>query len=149
MAFEDRVGVFETYDRARTGPKMDENEWERIATREYKEDNNNMDEWINEIEKPKKTGFQKFKDFITSKPSKESNYDKSIYKVRYEYLERHSSANSRTFCKNMMQRTANGVVYRLEDIDKASRDGVNKTFGHNGQAYDLFKYKSYSLLSVT
>lgn len=32
MAFEDRVGVFETYDRARTGPKMDENEWDRKLT---------------------------------------------------------------------------------------------------------------------
>lgn len=30
----------------------------------------------------------------------------------------------------MMKRTRNGVVYRLEDIDKASRAGVNKSFGH-------------------
>ena len=41
----------------------------------------------------------------------------------------------------MMNRTRNGVVYRLEDIDKATRDGVNQSFGHNGAAYDLFKYK--------
>lgn len=41
----------------------------------------------------------------------------------------------------MMSRTANGVVYRLEDIDKASRAGVNKQFGHKGQSYDLFKFK--------
>jgi hypothetical protein len=41
----------------------------------------------------------------------------------------------------MMQRTASGVVYRLEDIDKASRAGVNKELGHKGQAYDLFKFK--------
>ena len=40
-----------------------------------------------------------------------------------------------------MSRTRNGVVYRLEDIDKASRAGINKSFGHKGQAYDLFKYK--------
>jgi hypothetical protein len=40
-----------------------------------------------------------------------------------------------------MSRTSNGVVYRLEDIDKASRDGVNQSFGHKGQAYDLFKFK--------
>ena len=34
-----------------------------------------------------------------------------------------------------------GEVYRLEDIDAASRDGVNSNFGHQGQPYDLFKYK--------
>jgi hypothetical protein len=41
----------------------------------------------------------------------------------------------------MMQRTSKGVVYRLEDIDKASNAGVNKSFGHKGNSYDLFKYK--------
>jgi hypothetical protein len=40
-----------------------------------------------------------------------------------------------------MSRSKSGVVYRLEDIDKASREGVNKSFGHKGQPYDLFKYK--------
>ena len=32
-------------------------------------------------------------------------------------------------------------VYRLEDIDQASRDGVNRTFGHKQNPYDLFKFK--------
>lgn len=41
----------------------------------------------------------------------------------------------------MMKRTANGVVYRKEDIDQASFQGVNIEFGHNGQNYSLFKYK--------
>ena len=41
----------------------------------------------------------------------------------------------------MMSRTNSGVVYRLEDIDKASRAGVNKELGHLGQSYDLFKFK--------
>ena len=40
-----------------------------------------------------------------------------------------------------MARTAAGTVYRLEDIDQASRLGVNQSFGHKGQPYDLFKYK--------
>ena len=40
----------------------------------------------------------------------------------------------------MMSRSGRGIVYRLEDIDKASRAGV-KIFGHKGKAYDLFKYK--------
>jgi hypothetical protein len=48
---------------------------------------------------------------------------------------------SRTFCKNMMSAATSGTVYRLEDIDKASRDGVNSNLGHKGQPYDLFKFK--------
>ena len=41
----------------------------------------------------------------------------------------------------MMSRTGKGVVYRKEDIDQASFSGVNKSFGHKGQNYSLFKYK--------
>ena len=39
-----------------------------------------------------------------------------------------------------MARTENGVVYRKEDIDQASFQGVNKTFGHNGNNYSLWLY---------
>lgn len=41
----------------------------------------------------------------------------------------------------MMSRTAKGVVYRKEDIDQASFQGVNKEFGHKGQNYSLFRFK--------
>ena len=41
----------------------------------------------------------------------------------------------------MMARTANGVVYRKEDIDQASFQGINRSFGHQGQPFSLFKYK--------
>ena len=41
----------------------------------------------------------------------------------------------------MMNRSGRNVVYRIEDIDKASNAGVNKKFGHKGKAYDLFRYK--------
>ena len=40
-----------------------------------------------------------------------------------------------------MARSNQGIVYRIEDIDKASREGVNKQLGHKGRAYDLFKFK--------
>ena len=116
-------------------------EWELVDKRDVLEENESIEEWASKSIKEKLSGMQKLADFITSKPSKESYLDKSIYKVRYEYTEKHSSANSRDFCKKMMSRTSKGVVYRLEDIDKASRSGVNKTLGHNKQAYDLFKFK--------
>ena len=42
----------------------------------------------------------------------------------------------------MMDLSRQGVVYRIEDIDKASRAGVNGQFAKSGQtSYDLFKYK--------
>ena len=115
--------------------------WELIDEREYNEENTDLDAWIQQNEQNSKSTLQKFADVIKSFPSRSSNLDKSVYKVRYRYAERHSSDNSREFCKDMMRRTASGVVYRLEDIDKASRAGINQSFGHKGQPYDLFKYK--------
>ena len=40
-----------------------------------------------------------------------------------------------------MRLSNGGCVYRIEDIDKASAAGVNRSFGHKGQAYDLFRFK--------
>jgi hypothetical protein len=116
-------------------------EWERVTEREVKADNISTEEWVNNALNPKKSVLAKLASIIKSEPSRESNLDKSVYKVRYEYSERYSKPNSRDFCVKMMSRTASGVVFRLEDIDKASRAGVNKELGHKGQAYDLFRFK--------
>ena len=116
-------------------------EWELVDKREYSEENEDVELWANKLIKPKKTGLQKLADFIKSKPSQSSFLDKSFYKIRYEYSEKYSSGNSRKFCKEMMGRTARGVVYRKEDIDQASFQGINNEFGHKGQNYSLFKYK--------
>lgn len=118
-----------------------DDEWELVDAREYKEENESVEDWANRLIKPKKDLYTKLAEVITSKPSRESNLDKSVYKVRYQYAERYNKPNSRSFCKQMMLRTNNGVVYRLEDIDKASRSGVNKQLGHKGQPYDLFRFK--------
>ena len=78
-------------------------------------------------------------DVVKSKPSNESRLDNGVYKVRYSY--EGNKDPQREFCKAMMSRTAKGVVYRLEDIDKASVEGVNGSFAHSGGSYDLFKWK--------
>ena len=116
-------------------------EWERVTEREVKADNISTEEWVNNALNPKKSVLAKLASVIKSESSRESILDKSVYKVRYEYSERYSKPNSRDFCVKMMTRTNNGVVYRLEDIDKASRAGVNKELGHKRQPYDLFKFK--------
>ena len=116
------------------GETMDE--YELIGKREYKEENEDLETWTKKV-----IDGNIELESIKSKPSGDSYLDKSVYKVRYAYEEKYTSGNSRKFCKQMMTRTRNGVVYRLEDIDKASRGGVNKSHGHKGQPYDLFKYK--------
>ena len=122
------------------GEEIDE-EWELVDTREYSEENENIEDWAKSKIKEKLSIIQKLANVVTSKPNGFSYLDKSFYKVRYKYSEKYSSKNSRDFCKTMMKRTAKGVVYRLEDIDQASAKGVNEKFGHKKQAYDLFKYK--------
>jgi len=114
-------------------------EWELVDKREFDEGNSEIKEWaksnITAKEETKLGGF------IKSKPSEASYLDENLYKVRYEYAEKYSSSNSRSFCVNMMARTASGVVYRKEDIDMASFTGVNNEFGHNGENYSLFRFK--------
>ena len=111
-------------------------EYELIGKREHKEENEDLETWTKKVI----DGMVELES-VKSKPSDESYLDKSVYKVRYAYEEKYTSGNSRKFCKDMMARTRNGVVYRLEDIDKASREGLNKSHGHKGQPYDIFKYK--------
>ena len=122
------------------GESIDD-EWELVDVREYDENNVSIEDWAKDKIKEKLSKIQKFADFIKSKPNGKSSLDKSFYKVRYTYQEKYSSGNSRKFCKNMMGRTAKGVVYRKEDISQASFQGVNKSFGHKGQNYSLFQYK--------
>ena len=114
-------------------------EWELVDKREFNNDNDSIENWANGLIKVK-AGVN-LKEFITSYPSKASYLDKDIYKVRYEYSEKYKSTGSRQFCVNMMARTTNGVVYRKEDVDMASFQGVNNEFGHEGQNYSLFEFK--------
>jgi hypothetical protein len=117
-------------------------EWELVDKREVSETNETIEEWANKLIKPKANLLKKiFSGIIKSNPNAKSTLDKDIYKVRYEYAEKYSSGKSRQFCKDMMQRTSSGVVYRKEDIDQAGFRGVNNEHGHNGNNYSLFKYK--------
>ncbi len=120
------------------GEQIDD-EWEVVDEREQGSDET-YEDWAKRlIEENKKFA----KDQIDSKPSGFSYLDKSFYKIRFKYAigSRKSSSSTRTFCKNMMRRTKQKIVYRIEDIDKASREGVNRQLGHKGRPYDLFRFK--------
>ena len=130
------------------GEQIDEEIWEIVDEQDEGliED---YEEWAKSLIKEDKK--EKFADQIDAKPDGFSYLDKSFYKVRFKYYKKSKrtrtpsgkpmSRKSRTFCKNMMTKAGQGVVYRIEDIDKASREGVNKQLGHKGKPYDLFKYK--------
>ena len=122
------------------GEKIDGDEWEIVDERDEGSDEN-YDDWANRWIKQKE---EFAKNYVDSKPSGFSYLDKSFYKIRFKYFKKSSKSQkgkSRPFCISMMSRTNMGIVYRIEDIDKASRDGVNKQLGHKKRPYDLFKFK--------
>ena len=131
-------GVFDSLK----GEEIDLQKWEIVDEQEEGliED---YEDWADAL--IEKLDKEKFADAIESTPDVFSVLDKSFYKVRFKYFKKSTRKNktgtSRTFCENMMRESQKGTVYRIEDIDFASRDGVNKEFGHNGKKYDLFRYK--------
>ena len=75
---------------------------------------------------------------VSSTPSKKSEQDTSILKIRYKYTTGRSTAGkSRDFCDKML--SAN-KVYRKEDLDKQSSD--NSQFAPKGEStYNIWLYK--------
>ena len=146
LSDEDGKNILEQLD----GETMSD-EWEIVDEREYDSENQDKDDRANMLIEEKKSTLSKIKNFIGLKdeiyaaPNGFSILDKSFYKVRYKYFKKSSkrlkTGSSREFCKNMMRLAGKKVVYRLEDIDRASRDGINKQLGHKGKSYDLFKFK--------
>ena len=122
------------------GEQVDEEIWE-IVDEQDEGAIEDYEDWAKQLIKENKK--DKFADEIISKENRPSQLDKSYYRVRFKYIKksRKPSKSTREFCKNMMRLASAGFVYRLEDIDKASREGVNRQLGHKGQPYDLFRFK--------
>jgi len=124
------------------GEQINTDEWEVVDEREQGT-GDSYEEWADRL-------IQKREDFavneIKSNEDKFSYLDKSYYRVRFKYAvgsrkPKKTGNKSRPFCENMMRLSRGGFVYRIEDIDIASRDGVNRQLGHKGRPYDLFKFK--------
>jgi len=139
-------------------------EWAITDVRDVDEENISNDEWVNASIVNKETTLEKIKKLVgladeiksKKKGSSYSDLDSKNYKIRYQYYKkssaksiqkdadgkRKSTYKTRKFCEKMMQLSKSGVVYTIEDIDKASRAGVNGDFSPKGKkTYDLFKYK--------
>jgi len=139
-------------------------EWVITDVRDVDEENVSDEEWVDASIVNKETTLSKIKKLVgladeiksKKKGSSYSDLDSNNYKIRYQYYKkssaksiqkdadgkRKSTYKTRKFCENMMRLSKSGVVYTIEDIDKASRTGVNGDFAPKGKkTYDLFKYK--------
>ena len=114
--------------------------------------------WANSLIEEDKSTLTKIKDFIGLKGASEDNVGSvrdgsafsyldsknGLYKIRYKYAigSRKPSSGSRDFCEQMMALSNQGLVWRIEDIDKASWfESVNVEFRHKKKPYDIFKFK--------
>lgn len=72
-----------------------------------------------------------------------SEQDTKLWKIRYAYnvgTSKTPEGKSRSFCNRMMSLSRSGKVFRKEDIEKMSADGVNGQFAHSGGKYDIFLF---------
>lgn len=145
------------------GEKISE-DWVVTDVREVDDENSTPEDWVAaSLVDKKETTLDKVKKVLFNNPSpiaysegKWSVLDSDNYKIRYVYFQkskaksiqrdedgkRKSTYKTRPFCENMMSLAKQGVVYRIEDIDEASREGINGGFAPEGEdTYDLFKYK--------
>lgn len=92
----------------------------------------------------KKSKLQKIRDILLdSTPSEVSELDWVVngfyFITRYKYTELRPHSDSREFCEEMMSAD---LLYRKEDIDQMSRDGVNGQFAEKGKSsYDILRFK--------
>ena len=127
------------------GEVMNVEEFEIVDIRDVSDDNMSVEDWADNMIQLAES--VKSDTPVKNNPNGFSTLDKSYYKVRYKYntaSAKGKGGKSRKFCKEMMSRSKRGVVYRLEDIDKASRQMNFKAAElpmHKGQKYDLFKFK--------
>ena len=111
-----------------------------------------LDEVITDLNKPKeKSTLAKIWEFVSTgsaKPFRESEQDGeskqeaeegNTFLVRYMYSPQRYSANSRPFCKKMVDAKK---VYRKEDIISMDTKVVNAGFGKGGNdTYSIWLYK--------
>ena len=114
------------------GEEEDLDNWELVDEREVDYD---QEEALDKMIGLASTG--------TARPNANSEQDGEAdnmkFKVRYQYAPLRTQANSREFCKKMVNAKK---IYRKEDITQMSTRAVNAGWGLNGAAtYDIWLYK--------
>jgi len=114
------------------GEEEDLENWELVDEREVDYD---QEETLDKMIGLASTG--------TARPNAKSDQDGEAddmrFKVRYQYAPLKTQANSREFCKKMVNASK---IYRKEDITQMSSKAVNAGWGLSGAAtYDIWLYK--------
>ena len=146
-----------------TGIKMSK-EWVFVDEIDEESEYSNQD-WAEYLIKEKKSTLSKIKkiigldkQFVPSKNDGSAYSDldskNGLYKIRYKYARGMFKKNddgeypkSRNFCQQMMSLSNAGVVWRIEDIDRASypkgdTEKVNAEFRHESNIpYNIFELK--------
>jgi len=121
------------------GEVIDEDEWELISE---------TDAGTPEEEQQYQFAFMETQSELKSyaKPNEKSDeMDSGLYKIRYQYSQnltyRDGVMVTRKFCQQMVSLSKKGVIYKYEDIQDMSDDGINETFAPSGSnTYNLFLY---------
>ena len=78
----------------------------------------------------------------------DSSSDIGLFRILYRYSQTLSidkktgKVTSRKFCEKMVAKSKQGTLYRMEDLEKASKKAVNKGFGPGGSnTYNIALYK--------
>ena len=135
-------------DLEQLGEDEDLENWELIDERKVDYDaEDELNEELNKLNNPKQSVLSKVWNLATTgtaRPNSKSEQDGENeegvqFRVRYQYAPLSYSANSREFCKKMVNAAK---IYRKEDIDRMSTMPVNKGWGLNGaDTYDIWLYK--------
>jgi hypothetical protein len=121
---------------------IDSNEWELVSEEDVTDPQNEM-KYTSEFF-AKRNKMPTMSDARGEEGSKFG--DKGLYKLRYAYSQNISTNNkgeivTRQFCRKMVQMSQSGAIFRYEDIEKMSENGVNKAFAPEGEnSYNLFRY---------
>jgi hypothetical protein len=132
--FTDEEGKVFIKRLAECGELIDKEEWELISEEEVTDGANELN-YTSQM-------FNQMPTASDANADEKSNWgDVGLYKLRYAYSQ-NLSENSREFCKEMVRLSKGGIVWRYEDIEQMSRDGVNGDFAPAGSStYSLIQWK--------
>jgi len=115
--------------------EVDEDEWELISIEEA----GTREEEIAQLQKY--ANIQLSVEQYANGDEKSKWGDAGLYKLRFAYSQ-NLSDDTREFCREMVNLSLAGKVFRYEDIEQMGYDGVNDQFAPEGQStYDIFEWK--------
>jgi len=115
--------------------EVDEDEWELISIEEA----GTREEEIAQLQKY--ANIQLSVEQYANGDEKSKWGDAGLYKLRFAYSQ-NISDDTREFCREMVNLSLAGKVFRYEDIEQMGYDGVNDQFAPEGQStYDIFEWK--------